>query len=452
MLEFINSYIFGPGLCVAVFGFGIFLLVYLKGFFLVKPGKVFGALKSEGENGMSPIKAMTLALAGTLGVGNIAGVASAIAIGGPGAVFWMLISVVAALPIKYAETVLAMGHRRKDSGGKLHGGAYFYMNDRSSSLSRAFAAVFAFLCVAASLAMGCTIQANAISVSMEQSFGIPTLLSGLVMALIILFVASGGLERISFVTSRLIPIMSGTYIAMSMFIVFTNIGMLGDIVLDILGNAFSSEAVGGGVIGFITSRAVRIGVTRGIVSNEAGCGTAPIAHACANTKSPAAQGVFGMAEVFIDTVVICTLTAFSVLIAERHGVALNTDGMISAVASYARFIPFAAPIMAISVLVFAFCTMVCWFFYGSESLAYLTKNKRAPVFNGLYLCIYSLCTLIGAVSSGEWLWGLSDLVISVMTAVNIAVLLLSCREIKAETDAYFFAPGRKKKKQDTKFK
>ncbi len=443
-VEFINTYIFGPGLCVAVFACGMFLIIRLRPFFITKPRRMRDALKSGGENsGLSPVKAMLVALAGTLGVGNIAGVASAIAIGGAGAGFWMLASSVAALPIKYAEIVLALRHRRQGRDNKPHGGAYFYISDLGTKTASVCAGLFAALCLGASLTMGCAVQANAMAVSLDRAFGIPPILCGAVLAFLTLFTASGGLERISFLTSKLIPLMSGVYILMCLYIIFGNLPEAGQVVHNIFSEAFSVQAFGGGIIGFITNRALRIGVTRGVVSNEAGCGTAPIAHAGSATDSPAAQGVFGMFEVFIDTTVICTLTALCVLIAGEHGVTPVTDGMASAISAFSRFIPWADILLCISVIVFAFCTVICWFYYGKESLEYLCRKKNGALFGKIYLLIYSLTAAVGAFVCSDAVWGLSDLAISAMTALNICALLFSIDEVKQETMRYFYTKNKK---------
>ncbi len=434
LLDFVNSYIFGPGLCVAVFFTGIFLLIYLRPFFITRPRRMLSALKSGGSNGMSPMRAMIVALAGTLGVGNIAGVASAIYIGGSGAIFWMLISAIAALPIKYAEIVLAVRHRRRDNNGNYHGGAYFYIAESGKRSSKFASAVFALLCLAASLAMGCAVQSSAIAVSASETFALSPTLCGITVALLTFAVASGGLSRISSLTEKLIPLMSLVYIIMSLFIILTNLPLLGDILSDIVTSAFDVQSMSGGVIGFVTSRALRIGVTRGVVSNEAGCGTAPIAHASANVTSPAAQGVFGILEVFIDTVVICTMTALTVLIAERHGVALTQDGMKTAAAAMSHFIPFSDVILCAAITVFAFCTIICWFYYGTESLAYLTKR---PIARYIYLLVYPLSAFMGAVSAEGVVWSFSDLAISAMTALNLVFVMLRIREVKMETEQFF---------------
>lgn len=436
VIDFLNSYIFGPGLCVTLFACGIFLLFYLRFFFIRHPRKIVKALKTVPSSGISPLKAMLVALAGTLGVGNIAGVASAISVGGSGSLFWMLIGSIAAVPVKYAEIVLARRHRQMAADGKYHGGAFYYIRSLGGKFPAVLAVIFALMCVTASLSMGCTLQANALATSVNKAFSLPGAVVGLVLAVLTFLVASGGLERISFVTSKLIPLMSAAYILMSLYVIFANLPLMGEISREVLAAAFTPQSVGGGIVGIITSRAMRMGVTRGIVSNEAGCGTAPIAHCEAEVKYPAVQGVWGIVEVIIDTPVMCTLTALVVLISEKYGISLTGDGMSIAVDSFGRFIPFSEYIICAAITVFAFCTIICWFFYGSESLRYLNK-KASSRLKSAYLVIYSLCTFLGAVGGSDFLWGLSDLTISCMTALNILILLICRKEIKRETDVYF---------------
>ena len=436
IIDYLNSRIFGPGLCISLFICGIFLSAYLGFFFILKPRKIISALKTPSSSGMSPLKSMLVALAGTLGVGNIAGVASAISIGGSGAVFWMLVSSFAAIPVKYGEIVLARRHREKGADGKYHGGAFYYIASLGDRVSPIIAAVFAILCLAASLSMGCTLQANTLALSVERALGVPPVIVGGILGIITLFVASGGLERISFVTSKLIPLMSAAYIGMSLYIIITGADMLGGIFGDILSSAFDLRAAGGGILGFFTSRAMSVGVTRGIVSNEAGCGTAPIAHCTSEAVKPAVQGVWGIMEVVIDTPIMCTLTALVVLIGQRTGISLQSDGMTVAADAFGEFIPFSEYILALAVIVFAFCTIICWFFYGAESLRFINK-KGLKWAKYVYLFTYAVCTFLGAVGASELLWGLSDLTISIMTAVNIAVILICRRQIRAETSDYF---------------
>jgi len=433
-LDFVNTALFGPGLCIAVLCCGVYLMLRLGLFFVTKPKKMAKALTSGGTGEASPVRAMVVALAGTLGVGNIAGVASAIAIGGAGAIFWMWVSAIAALPIKYAEIVLAVRHRRRDSSGVYHGGAHFYIADSGSRTAKAAAAGFALLCIGASLAMGSAVQANAIAVSLSDTFRVNPQTCGIILAAVTLFVIAGGLRRISAMTFRLIPLMSGLYILMCVYIMVRNHSLLWEITAEIVGDALSAEAFGGGIAGFLTSRALRMGVTRGIVSNEAGCGTAPIAHAAAKVEHPAEQGVWGIFEVFLDTIVICTLTAYVVLISHRHGITLSADGMTTAARALGAFIPHADVILCAAVLVFAFCTIICWFHYGAESLAALSHR---PAIRRLYALLYAASAGFGCIISGGIVWSLADLFISAMTAVNIVAILLRVKEIKSETDNYF---------------
>jgi len=434
LFEFLNTYIFGPGLSVVILGCGAYFMLLLKGFYILKPRRTLAVLKNKGAGGVSPVLTLCVALAGTLGVGNIAGVASAVAIGGAGAVFWMLVSAFFAIPIKYAEVMLASKHRRTGRDGKPHGGAYYYISDMKIK-GRSFAAgLFAVLCLACSLTVGCAMQSNAIAVSSRSAFGFNGAFVGVFLSALVFFVARGGFDRISFVTSRLIVFMSAVYILMSLYIIATNLRMLPEVVGEIFSKAFSTDAAFGGVLGSVMSKAVRMGVTRGIVSNEAGCGTAPIAHASSCCTSAAAQGVFGMIEVFVDTVIICTVTALSVLIAQKHGIPLNTDGMKGAVAAYSRFIPFADVILCLAVWMFAFCTVICWYYYGTESLSYLCSRKAAK---RVYFFVYIVSVFLGAVLSAEGIFGICDTVISMMAAINVVVLLYYSREIKAETNAVF---------------
>ncbi|MCI8389012.1 MAG: sodium:alanine symporter family protein [Clostridiales bacterium] len=444
LLTLANTYLLGPGLTVAVLICGLLLIVRLKPFVLLHPKRTFTALTEKPADGMSPAKAMCVALAGTLGVGNIAGVSSAIAVGGAGAIFWMWVSAFAAMPIKYAEIVLAVKHRRKSAdsdsdANRYHGGAHFYISDLAElglnkRCAKYAAMLFATLCLATSLTMGCAVQSNAIAVSISELTGMNPLIFGVILAIIAYIIIAGGLKRISDLTVKLIPLMSAVYIIMSLYIVFTNINLVGSIFGNIVSSALNPAALGGGIIGFITNRALAIGVTRGIVSNEAGCGTAPIAHASANVKSPAIQGLWGIIEVFVDTIVICSMTAFVVLIGEARGILISADGMAAALNAFECFIPFAKLMITVAILVFAFCTIICWFYYGTESLGYLTKNTHI---RKLYTIIYAVCIVLGALASDGLVWSLADFTVSAMTAVNIVAVMLYVPEIKYETELYF---------------
>lgn len=431
VLEYINSCVSGPGLAAVIFVCGAVLFARLGPFAIVHPKRTLAALRSGGDDGMSPAKAMCVALAGTLGVGNIAGVASAIYIGGAGAIFWMWVSALAAMPIKYAETVLALGHRRRKEDG-WHGGAFFYISDTRRKGAGFAAGLFAVLCLATSLSMGSAVQAEAAAASLMRLTGLPLIVCGVIVAAPVLTVILGGLKRIADMSAKLIPAVCALYILMSLYIIFSNIPLLGAVFGKIFAGAADISAAGGGIFGFTLSRAVSVGVTRGIVSNEAGCGTAPIAHSGAGVKSPAVQGVFGMLEVAVDTLVICTMTALVVLIGAERGLAVGADGMETALGAFGMFIPFSDRALSVSVIIFAFCTMICWYYYGSESVAYLGLRRAGKV----YPFVFAAAAVVGTLS-GEAVWQFTDLFVSLMTILNMGCVMMYIREIKAGTDAYF---------------
>lgn len=424
IFDLLNRVFFGSGLTIAVFLCGTVLFWRLGR--CMKSKMLISALKKSGGD-ISPARAMCIALAGTLGVGNISGVASAIAIGGAGAVFWMWISSLFAMFIKYAETVLALGHRRLSNGR--HGGAYFYMSDMGAKGS---ARLFALLCLASSLMLGSSIQSNSAAVCIESLLGTDRAVIGIFLCIAVFLMISGGLRRIADFVSVAIPVISIFYVLMSLYIIISNIGILPKIISEIFEAALGKRAFGGGILGFITSRAVSLGVTRGIVSNEAGCGTAPIAHSSSASTEPVVQGIFGMLEVFIDTGVLCSMTALSVLIAKEKGVALSSDGMATALAAFEAFIPFSGIFMTVTVMVFVFATILCWFYYGSECLYFLCGRGIKA-----YRYIYSAAVLLGAALPTEGLWGVSDLVVSLMTALNIFYIMKGLPELWRETDRYF---------------
>ena len=420
----------GSGLAMAVFGCGVVLSVRLRA--AADPKKLIKALRG-GSGDMPPAKAMCVALAGTLGVGNIAGVASAISIGGAGAVFWMWVSAIFAMVIKYAETLLALKHRRRSDGW--HGGAFFYMQDRGTKPSKLAARIFALLCLSASLTIGSSIQSNAAATCLNKELGVDTRLCGVLFGIGALAVISGGFGKIADFIVTAVPAASIGYTLISFYIIFTNISYLPGVIGEIISGAVGAEAFAGGITGFLTSKALSLGVTRGIVSNEAGCGTAPIAHSSSDVKEPAAQGVFGMLEVFIDTILLCSLTAFVVLIAKARGLVLPTDGMEAAIAAFGEFLPFSGIFLSASVTLFAFATVICWFYYGSESLRFLNCPK------GLYRFVFAAATAVGAFSSGGVLWRFSDLTIDAMTLLNLFYVMRYLPEIKRETDSYFGKDG-----------
>ena len=415
-------------------------------FFIIRhPLKIIKILtkKSDDPTALSPFKAVTMALAGTLGVGNIVGVATAITAGGPGAVFWMLLSAAASILIKYSEIVLAVKYRQihKRDKNKFFGGAMYYIRDGLGKNNTA--AVFAVICLISSFTLGNIIQVNAAANAFDMVFNIPPTNVGIFFALSSFIVIWGGIKSISEFTVKLIPFLSLTFIVFSMYIIIINHEMIPDISADILHKAFTPSAAIGGIGGFVIMKSLRFGAARGIMSNEAGCGTAPIAHAGAYTNSPAEQGCWGIFEVFVDTIILCSMTAFVILIYKSNTDSTGYDGIILALKAYESCLGNLADyVISISVLCFAFGTVICWSYYGIECIRFITPKTIWPK---LYIIIYCLITIYGAGASNNIIWELSDFFTGIMTVVNTICVCCLTPEVKQITDAYFFSSSLPKK-------
>ena len=441
MIEFVNKYVFGTAVPVMLVLAGIYYLFLLRGFHILKIKSVVkGLLTKQDKNGISPFRAVTLALAGTLGVGNIVGVSAAIFLGGVGSIFWMWVSAFFAMLLKYAEIVLAVKHRRYDKNGNPCGSAMVYIEDyfRSIGLSKfgsTAAVIFALLCILNSVTMGSMIQVNAITGSFESVFGAKPIIIGLCLAFAVLFVVIKGSEGISRLTEILVPIMSVGYIILSLTVMALRIDKIDDVFISILREAFKVDTAAGGFLGFFLSRALRYGTMRGLVSNEAGCGTAPTAHATSNTKSPALQGFWGIFEVFVDTIVLCSMTAFVVIISYDEVKHLGNNFIMMTISAYSNVLgDFAEYFLVISVLCFAFATIICWAHYGIESLRYLNKRK---MISKAFILIYSLSVFLGAIINADIIWEAADFAIGAMTVINVTVICLMSKEVKRETEIYF---------------
>lgn len=444
MLETVNfwlSSVLTPG---ALLLCGLFFLAYLKGGPLCHPVAMLRAMlrKQPGE-GVSPFRALTLALAGTLGVGNIVGVASAIALGGPGAIFWMWISALVAMLLKYAEIVLSQRYRVRDGAGNYHGGAMYYIvsafsGGRLAWMGRGLAVVFALLCVADALSTGCVIQANAIAGALAGVWHIPVWVCGLLLALLTALIVGRGAEKLSFLTEWLVPLMSGGYLLLSLAVLWVRRAELGAAFGAIFAGVLHTGSIGGGVLGFVSLRAIRYGTMRGLLSNEAGCGTAPIAHASSRSDRPAEQGFFGIFEVFVDTILLCTMTALVILVSPEVIAIFGENGVMMTIGAYAAVLgrP-AACFLSVAVLLFGFATVVCWSHYGTECLLYLTGRRGWHFAYQLSVC---LAVLVGAIAAPGSVWLAADLTIGLMTLINLYSLLCMRRQVKEETEIYFRRP------------
>lgn len=421
MLSFLNSKIFGPLLPIFLFICGIFLIFKLSFKPFVRPSKLMKGLIGKDHKGS--FKAACLSLSGTLGVGNIAGVASAIGIGGAGAIFWMWIFALMAMIIKYAEVVLAMRYTKYGEGGSA-----LYMK---YGLNRpVLAAIFSILILVSSIGVGNSVQSSAAAESMRVCFGIPSIITGILFSIITLFMIYGGRSRIEAASTVIIPILSLGYIAVSLAIICTNWKMIPSVMAQILDSAFNHRSLAGGVFGFLFSNAIRLGASRGILSNEAGCGTAAYAHK--SNCHAAEQGIWGIFEVFIDTILLCTLTAFVVLM--TPGVAMNGNGIAVALDAYGYYGDWLRQFIGISTAIYALASVVCWSYYGVSSINYLGGKRNS---RRLYLFLYSMAGILGSVFTPSLVWEISDITVSMITIINTSCVVLLWREIKKSTDEYF---------------
>ncbi len=421
MLSFINSYVLGPLLPIVLASAGAFIFVKLSLKPFSRPIKLLKGFR--GKDSKESFKSACLGLSGTLGVGNIAGVAAAIGIGGAGAIFWMWIFALFAMVIKYAEVVLAMRYGRHGEGG-----AALYIKHGLNKPK--LAVIFSFMIIISSIGVGNTVQSSAAAESMRVCFDIPNIVTGIIFSIITLIMIYGGRKRIESASSVIIPVLSLGYVIVSLCIIIRNHKMIPSVFNEIIDGAFSMASITGGTLGFIFSKAVRLGASRGILSNEAGCGTAAYAHK--TDCHPAEQGIWGIFEVFVDTILLCTLTAFVVLLTPC--VDLDGNGIRVALDAYSYYGDWLGLFIGISTAIYALASVVCWSYYGVSSVNYLGGKKNS---RRLYLLAYSLAGIIGSVFAPSLVWEISDFTVSLMAIINTACVIKLWREIKESTDQYF---------------
>lgn len=449
IIELLNEYAFGVAVPVGLVLIGIFYSIKLRAFHIRHPILLIRSLFAKNErDGVSPFRAVMLALAGTLGVGNIVGVASAIYLGGAGAVLWMWVSALCAMILKYAEIVLAILHRRRDAHGEYYGGAMYYIRDffasrKKEAFGSLLAGVFALLCIINAVSMGSMIQANAISSAFEGVWSISPIAVGIVLSVLTLIVSARGTKGIVKLTDLLVPVMSLGYVVLSMAIIIKNAPLLPSVMRNIIDSAFSARSAASGIFGFLLSGAMRYGAMRGLLSNEAGCGTAPAAHAVSNTDSAARQGIWGIFEVFVDTVVLCSMTAFVLLLGYESAAENGGNFIMMTFSAYSHFLGGAAEIfMCLAVLFFGFATIVCWAHYGFVGVRYFSSS---PAAHRAFMIIYSISVLAGAVVGTDTVWQAADLAIGMMTVINLVMLVCMSGEVRHETERFLHSELEKKK-------
>ena len=425
-----NSFLRDFALLFLLCGTGIYFTIRLKFVQVRRFGEgmrqVFGNIRLQGDkvgaSGMSSFQSLATAIAAQVGTGNIAGAATAIASGGPGAIFWMWLSAFFGMATIFSEATLAQTYK-KTVNGEVTGGPVYYIKARFKGKFGTFLAVFFSVAIIIALGlMGNMVQSNSISDSFKQAFGIPPLVTGLLVAAVSLFIFWGGKRRIASVAEKIVPVMAVFYVVGGLIVLAMNVTMIPAAFKQIFVLAFAPQAMAGGVAGVTVKEAVRYGVARGLFSNEAGMGSTPHAHALARVDHPCRQGIVAMIGVFIDTFVVLTMTALVILTTGALGTGA-TGATLAQNAFNSAFGRFGDAFIAVCMLFFAFSTIVGWYFFGHTNVKYLFGSGKLPV--ALYTLLVLVFIVLGGIAKVQMVWDLSDLFNALMAIPNlIAVVAL----------------------------
>ena len=454
----VNNFIWGVPAMVCIFGVGLYLSIrtnflQIRKFpYAIKTtlGRIFRK-RDASDGAITPFQAVCTALAATVGTGNIAGVAGAIAIGGPGAIFWMWVSALFGMCTKYAEVTLAVHYREINANGELVGGPMYYIKNGLSKKWHWLAYLFAAFGVLTVFGTGNATQVNTITTAInsallnynvisESAVSTSNLIIGIIIAILIAMILLGGIKRIGHVTEKLVPFMALLYILLGLGVILLNIQNVPAVFASIFRGAFQPRAVTGGIVlSMFTS--LKKGVSRGIFSNEADLGTGSIAHACADTKKPVKQGMFGIFEVFTDTIVICTLTALVILcsgVAVDYGKAAGAElTILGFTSTYGSWVSI---FTAVAMCCFAFSTAVGWGLYGARCIEFLFSEKVIKPF----MVIYSLVAILGATANLGLMWSIAETFNGLMAIPNLIALFLLSGTVVKLTKEYFAGEGKTK--------
>ena len=453
----VNGFVWGLPMLVLLIGTGI-MMTFRTGFFQLTHFKhwmknTIGAIfrdaavtahTGKDDKAISQFQSLCTALAATVGTGNIAGVSAAIVSGGPGAIFWMWLVSFFGMMTNYSENVLGIFYRRKNERGEWCGGAMYYLKDGlgakegMKNVGMVLAGAFAMFCVIASFGIGNMSQVNTIAANMNNAFGISTVVVGVVLVILSAFVIIGGLKRIARVTELLVPFMAIAYIIGALIVIFRNITVMPAVFSSIFRGAFSLRSAAGGVVGYGVMKALTWGMKRGVFSNEAGLGSSVMVHSASNVKEPVAQGMWGIFEVFADTIIICSLTAFTIL--SSGLVDLETGMMVSTSLSTALvaeafstvFGQAGTAFIAIAVFLFAYSTTLGWSEYGTRAFEYLFGTKRVIIFKVIFVAFI----MVGATMNLQLAWDLSDTFNGLMAIPNLIGVITCSSTVIAITKNY----------------
>ena len=434
----VNSFVWGPPMLVLLVGTGVYLTLKQSWPQISKFGyamkNTVGKLTEKGEGAggeVTPFQALATAMAGTVGVGNIAGVATAIATGGPGAVFWMWLSAFFGMCTKYSEAVLAVHYRDVLPDGTIIGGPFKYIEKGLNA--KWLASIFALFGALAAFGIGNMTQSNSIAQVLDTYFGVPTLVSGIVVAILVGVVVIGGLKNIVKVTEKLVPFMCIFYIIGGLILIVMNLGQVPAAIGLIVSQAFTGSAAVGGFAGSTVMLAMNKGVARGVFSNEAGLGSAPIVHAAAKVRHPVQQGLWGIFEVFLDTICVCTITALAIIITGAWQTG-ETGAALTAMAFNQAIPHFGTYIVSFALILFAYSTMLSWEYYGEKCLEYLA----GPSVRMGYRILFIPFLIIGAIGGLEAIWDLADTLNGLMAIPNL-IGLLGCSPVLFKLTKEYFS-------------
>lgn len=421
-IQIINGWAWGPLMLILLLGTGLYLNLGLH-FMTIRNIPAGFRLLFQGRHGhgageISPFSALMTSLSATIGTGNIAGVATALVLGGPGALFWMWITALLGMATKYAEAVLAVHFREKDARGRYCGGPMYYIKNGLHRRWHWLGFLFALFGSLAGFGLANTVQSNSVSQVLSTGFGIPPLYTGLVLMVLVGAVVLGGIKRIARVASWLVPFMAIAYICLGLVVIVMNLGQVPAAIVYIVDSAMNGAAAAGGFAGASVWLALRFGVARGIFSNEAGLGSAPIAHAAAQTDQPVQQGMVAMLGTFIDTLVVCTITGLVIVIMDVLPSG-ETGAALTAMA-YAKALPGGDMVVTLGLCLFAFTTMIGWSYYGERCVVYLVGVRGIMPFRILWV----LAIPLGTVTELNLVWLVADTLNAFMAIPNLVALLL----------------------------
>ena len=435
LFSFLSSFLWGWPMIILLLGTHIFLTFRLR----VPQRKLFTGIRlsvqkdDKAQGDVSQFGALATALAATIGTGNIVGVATAVALGGPGAVLWCWLTGIFGMSTKYAEGLLAVKYRVKGENGRTYGGP-MYALERGLGM-KWLAILFAIFTALASFGIGCTVQANSIALLAYETFGIPTWIVGVVVCMLAGAVILGGVKAIARVCTILVPFMAVLYVLGCIIILFMNSGYVGPAVQLIVQSAFNPSAAGGGFVGATVMMAARYGIARGLFSNESGMGSAPIVAAAAQTRNPVRQALVSSTGTFWDTVVICALTGL-VLVSSilAYPDISYSDGAALTKVAFSKIPYIGAPLLTFGILTFAFSTILGWSYYGESAVNYIERRKT----NRFYRIMYIVALFFGSIINLDIIWNIADTMNALMAIPNLVCLLLLSKVVAQETNKYLW--------------